>query len=204
MNLALLVAGIASMTAAYDRGDLDEVARQGELAGPTLVERALHAKLRSTRLAAIVAAPSVEDRAELLPALTRLAAGADRRIALPAAKAALAIARGLAAHELPDDLAPDDLAGWRAELATLAMARDHFIEVRVVALDAAAALAHVIDPTDLGFDLAIALADPDPALRLVALELVPRPAAAALRASIEAHANDADPDVARAAAEALR
>jgi hypothetical protein len=100
------------MTAAMDRGDVDEAAREGALAGPVVVERALHAKARSTVLAGIAAAVVVEDRAELLPALLRVAAGADRRTAIPAARAALVVATGLGrvAHgELPDDLAADEV-----------------------------------------------------------------------------------------------
>jgi hypothetical protein len=159
-------AGIGSMTAAIDRGDIDEAARQGALAGPATVETALGSSARRAVLAGIAAAPSVEDRAELLPALAHVAAGADRRTALPAARAARGISRWLAAHELADDLAPADVDAWRAAFADLALARDHFVEVRVAALGAANALAHVSDPSALGFDAAL-LTDPDP---LVAAE----------------------------------
>src|SRR3954471_2490664 len=99
VNLLVLAAGIASMTAALDRGDIDEAARQGALAGPAVVEKALAAKLapgktttaqaRTMRLAAIAAAPITEDAAELLPDLAELAAGPDRRTAIPAARAAI-------------------------------------------------------------------------------------------------------------------
>src|SRR5690349_13673504 len=106
MNVLVAAAGIASMTAAMSRGDIDEAARQGALAGPVVVEKALHSANRATRLAGIAAAPAVADRAELLPALADAAAGPDRRTAIPAARAALAIANELVAHELPDDLAP--------------------------------------------------------------------------------------------------
>src|SRR5262245_32894287 len=105
--MVIAAAGIASMTAALDRGDVDEAARQGALAGPAAVGRALGSRERSTQLAAIAAAPDVEDRAELLAALADVAAGPDRRTAIPAARAARSIARGLQA--LPDDLAPGDL-----------------------------------------------------------------------------------------------
>ena len=203
MSLLLLAAGVASMTAAYERGDLDETARQGELAGPVVVERALHSKVRTTVLAAIVAAPVVEDRAELLPALARLADGADRRTAIPAARAARAIATELAHHALADDVAADDIATWRADFEAIGK-REHVIEVRVAALDTAAALAHVLDPADLGFDLAAALGDRDPALRIGALELVPRPLPPALRTSVAAAVtSDVDPAVALAAAQVL-
>ncbi len=191
------------MTAAVDRGDLDEAARQGALAGPAVVERALASKVRSTVLAGIVAAPAVEDRAELLPALARLAAGHDRRTAIPAARAARTIASALSKKDLPDDLAPDDLQGWRSSFEQLAFAGTGLIEARVAALETAAALEHAIDPRELGFDLARALGDTDPALRIAALTLVPRPSAVALRAALVTAIEDRDADVALTAAQTL-
>jgi hypothetical protein len=171
MNLLAAAAGIVSMTTAYQRGDLDETARQGALAGPVVVEKALASTIRATQLAAIVAAPAVEDRAELLPALARVAAGPDRRVAIPAARAALIIATDLAKHELADDLAPDDLQTWRTTFEDVARSTTHPIEVRLLALDTCHALAHVLDPAALGFDLDAALKDPDPAIRAVAQAL---------------------------------
>lgn len=171
MNLLLLAAGIGSMTTAYQRGDLDEAARQGVLAGPAVVERALASPVRATQLAAIVAAPKVEDRAELLPALARVAAGPDRRTAIPAAHAAQAIASELSRHELPDDLAPDDLQTWRGLFEAIAMRRDRPIEVRVIALETCTALAHVLDPDSLGFDAGAFDKDPDPAIVAIARAL---------------------------------
>ncbi|MBA3391591.1 MAG: hypothetical protein H0T89_03050, partial [Deltaproteobacteria bacterium] len=50
------VAGLASMRSAIERGDVDEAARQGMLAGPVVIEEALAAPDRPARLAAIVAA----------------------------------------------------------------------------------------------------------------------------------------------------
>ena len=165
-------AGIGTMTSALDRGDVDEAARQGALAGPATVEAALGSSARPAVLAGIASAPVVEDRAELLPALAHVAAGPDRRTAIPAARAARTIARWLAAHELPDDLAPADVEAWRAAFADLALARDHFVEVRLAALDAANALAHVTDPSALGFDAALAT-DPDPVVAAEAKSLQP-------------------------------
>ena len=160
------------MTAAIDRGDVDEAARQGSLAGPVVVEQALAAKARSTVLAGIAAAPATEDRAELLPALARVAGGPDRRTAVPAAAAAKTIAIELSRHELPDDLAPGDVDDWRAIFAELARKPDHFVEVRLAALDAAAALAHVADPSALGFDPSL-LSDVDPRIAAEAASLKP-------------------------------
>jgi hypothetical protein len=171
MNLLWAAAGIASMTAAFARGDVDEAARQGQLAGPAVVETALHSAQRTTRLAAIAAAPTVADRAELLPALADVAAGADRRTAIPAARAARTIAVDLARHELPDDLAPDDIETWRARYEAIAARRGRTVEVRVLALEICSALAHVTDPTAIGFDAKAFAADPDPDVARAAADL---------------------------------
>ncbi|HEX7836134.1 MAG TPA: hypothetical protein VF469_01660, partial [Kofleriaceae bacterium] len=66
-------AALAAMRAAIERGDLDEAARQGALAGPAVVERALASRDRRIQLAAIAASPIVQHRAELLAPLARLA-----------------------------------------------------------------------------------------------------------------------------------
>jgi hypothetical protein len=156
--------GIGAMRAAQERGDLEEVARQGALAGPAVVERALRSADRTTQLAAITAAPAVEDRAALLPALAQVAGSADRRISIAAATAARRIAIDFARHDRPDDVAADDVATWRAAWATLALRGDRAIELRLLALDTAAAL----DPSGAGVDLAAARADPDPEFRRAA------------------------------------
>ena len=77
--IALGAAGLASMKAAMERGDIDEASRQGVLAGPAVVEAALASPDRATRLAGIAAAPAVDDRIELLDALAQVAAGPDAR-----------------------------------------------------------------------------------------------------------------------------
>ena len=188
------------MTEAMERGDLDEATRQGMLAGPAVIEAALAAPDRTTRLAAIAAAPRVEDRAELLAPLAEVAAATDRRTAIPAAHAAAQIARELARTELPDDLAEDDVARWRDAWAVLARRPDRWIEVRVYALDVAAAL----DPTGLGVPLGVALADPDPAFRSAALAVIPVPTDPGLREGLaRAVVDDPDPRVALGAAQAL-
>jgi len=196
-------AGIASMTAAVERGDLDEAARQGALAGPGIVEQALRSNVRETVLAGIVAAPAVEDRAELLVALAKVAGGGDRRTAIPAVRAARTIAEQLAKKDLPDDLAAGDVQAWRDAFEHLALARGRVIEVRVAALETASALGHVGDPSAIGFDLAKVMTDPDPALRVAALELIPRPTAKAMYPVIVPALGDSNAAVAIAAAEAL-
>jgi len=137
------------------------------------------------------------------PSLARLAAGHDRRTAVPAVRAAQTIAEALSKRELPDDLAADDPQGWRSAFEQLALSPRALIEVRVAALETAAALEHAIDPHELGYDLGHALGDPDPALQLAAVTLVPRPTAAALRAPLVVALADRDASVALAAAQTL-
>jgi hypothetical protein len=199
-------AGLATMRAAIDRGDLDEASRQGMLAGPVIVEQALGSKDRSAQLAGIVAAPTVAGREELLVPLAKVAGGPDRRTALPAARAALAIARELSARiDLPDDLAPDDIATWRQLYVDLARDRDRWIELRVIALDVGVALDRSAGGGHaLGADLAAAFGDSDPAFRRAAIAVVPAPVPSALRAPLAtAVIKDTDADVALAAAAVL-
>jgi hypothetical protein len=186
----------ATMTDAFERGDLDEATRQGAIAGPVVVEAGLGSASRSVQLASIASAPFVEDRAELLSSLATVAANPDRRTAIPAATSARAIARELTKAELPDDIDDDDLATWRARYEAIAANRNHFIEVRVLALDTIAALGHV--------DIARALEDPDADFRTAAVAVVPVPTPDPLFAPLaKAIREDADVDVVRTAALAL-
>jgi hypothetical protein len=199
-HIAIAAAGIGSMKSAMERGDVDEAARQGALAGPAVVEQALASADRTTQLAGIVAAPSTEDRAELLDALARLAAGPDRRTAIPAARAARSIARELGRKDPADDLAPEDLTLWRASYAQLAADRSRWIELRILALDTASALA----ADGAGLPLDTALADPDPALRRAALVNLAVPVPASHRAQIaKTIVADTDPLVALTAGQIL-
>jgi hypothetical protein len=196
--LLAAAAGLVSMRAAIDRGDVDEAAHQGVLAGPRTVERALAASDRSAVLAGIAAAPYVEDRAELLASLATVAARGDRRVAIPAAEAGRTIARELAKKGLPDDLAHDDVATWRTAWLALAQRPGTFIEVRIAALDAAVFL----DPA--GIDFAHEVADPDAAYRAAAALAVPSPVPDALRAPLgKLVATDTDATVATRAAQVL-
>ncbi len=144
MNVLFWAAGVAAMAAAFSGGDLDEAIRLGTLAGPVAVETALASRERAIQLAAVAAAPAVEDRVELLPALARVAAARDRRVAIPAARAGLAIASELAGRERADDIAPGDLEVWRALFEALAFSDEHPIEVRILALDTCHALASAV------------------------------------------------------------
>lgn len=207
------LSGIGAMRAALERGDVAESARQGALAGIAALERALAAPDRTTRLAAIAAAPAAGElpaaRAELLPALASVAAAPDRRVAIPAARAAREIARDLrgaarppgASPDLPDDVAPADLAAWRAPWAALAAARDRWIELRVLALDTAVTLT-VAGERQASWEAA--LSDDDPAMRRAAVALTPAPVPGAARAALARLVRgDPDPDVARDAAAVL-
>jgi hypothetical protein len=195
--LVVGAAGLASMRAAIDAGDVDEAARQGVLAGPTVIEQALAAPDRAAQLAGIAAAPHADDRLELLEALAQAAGRGDRRVALPAAAAARDIARELAHHDLPDDVAAEDLAAWRDAFARLAFDPDRFIELRLLALDTAITL----DPQ---LELAAGLTDSDPAFRRGAIAMVAIPVPARLRPALATVvAKDLDSEVALAAASVL-
>ncbi|HEY4179008.1 MAG TPA: hypothetical protein VGM90_19310 [Kofleriaceae bacterium] len=196
------------MRSAFERGDLDETQRQGELAGPAVVDKLLrkHAD-RTAVLAGITAAPYVEDRAELLAPLADLAAGPDRRTAIPAALAAVRIARWFTQTTPADDLAADDVVGWRDRFAVIAMDPSRWIEVRAAALEVSAALsAAPILQSDGGIGVALgdALKDPDPAFRAAVITALPVPVPATARAVVAALvASDPNADVALAAAAAL-
>ncbi len=199
--VVVAAAGLGSMRAAIERGDIDEAARQGLLAGPLVIEQALAAKDRPTRLAGIAAASHSPDNTELLESLARSAADPDRRIAIPAAAAARDIARELAAHELPDDLAIEDVAGWRAAFTKLAFDSDRWIELRLLALDTATVLDRMTGTT---IDLAAALRDFDPAFRHGAIAVLPMPVPGNLRGALgTAVAKDLDNTVALSAAATL-
>lgn len=142
--IAIGAAGIASMKTAMEAGDIERAAHQGVLAGPFVVEQALGSPDRATRFAGIAAAPATDERIELLEALAAAAAGPDRRSAIPAAHAgrtiAREVARDVAQSDLPDDIAPEDVLRWRDAWGDIALDRTRWIEVRVLALDVAAAL----------------------------------------------------------------
>jgi hypothetical protein len=137
---------LTTMKAALEKGDLDEASRQGVLAGAAVIESALASPDRATVLAGIAAAPRVEGRADLLESLGKLAAGPDRRVAIPAARAAVAIAREMVQSDPPDDLADADVTAWRDRFAEVALDRTRWIEVRVLAVDAAAYLERAREP----------------------------------------------------------
>ena len=98
-----------------------------------------------------------------------------------------------------DDVAYDDLAGWRATWGTLAADPARPIEVRVLALDTAVALA-----ADATSEIEPALQDRDPALRRTAIADTPVPVPASLRSPLaRLITSEPEPGVALAAAAVL-
>jgi hypothetical protein len=131
-------------------------------------------------------------------------------VAGPAARAGARIARTLDADAAILDDAPDERlavigAGWQA----LANRADRWSDVRVHALEVAtrvnrARAATADDAIDDTAALVAAASDADPQLRRAALELLPVPAPASLRAALVTRiSSDADAGVRLAAAQAL-
>jgi hypothetical protein len=196
--LPILLSGADAAIGAYDRGDLDEVARVGGQIGAAGIE----AMLASRPEVALIAASGAADRVDLLGPLAEVAGGWDRSRAAPAAEVAAEIAAALTRGSLvaEGDELVDAGAAWRA----LAMRTDRWADVRVRALEVAAAVAHATSADALGYDLAAVLADPDPEVRRAGAELVPQPAPTATRPVLAAAiATDPDPIAALAAAQAL-
>jgi len=208
--LPVMLASADGLAAAYVRGDLDEVARLGGQLGASGLAPLLAGPAAP---AAIAAAPAAPDAWELLADLAVPAAGWDRALAAPAARAAAQIARHLDAGGVERaEIADDDLAASQATWLALARRADRWADVRVHALEVVARVAAARagdDPAPGGaappaYDLAGFLADGDPEVRRAALELLPQPLPAPLRPALAtAVADDADPAVALAAAQAL-
>lgn len=207
---ATVAPGAPPPRTSYERGDLDEVRRWGAAATPDELIGRLAAADRVEVLAAIAAAPASPDGAALLPALATLAGGWDRSLAAPAARAARAIARGLDGDRaIRDDLDDDALAAAADAWAALAARRDRWSDVRALAIEIAADLtaaraATADAPPDRWIHLAAHFGDPDPEIRLAALERVDIPAPEALRAPlVDRLVADRDPRVRLVAAQAL-
>lgn len=196
--------------AAHERGDADEVVRLAGQAGAAGIAPLLASDDRGAIHAGLAAATHAPDPWDLLGELGELAAGWDRALAAPAARAAATIARQLddelaITMELPDDLLATQQAAW----AALSARADRWADVRVHALEVAALLGVTRRATadgDAGLDaqLTAAMTDADPEVRRAACELVPQPVPEAMRAPLGAVVRD-DPDdtVVLAAAQAL-
>jgi len=168
---------------------------------------------RSVTLAAIAAAPQCGDAWALLLPLGTAANGPDQPIASAAARSALEIAQSLdlatiAEQDIPDDLLAEALDAWRA----IATASHRWADVRVHGLAVVVALSALHhpeppDPPPSTVEWLTQLAgDPDPEVRRAAFELMPvsmpmpDPALAVAARTV---AEDSDPVVALAAAQAI-
>lgn len=202
----------ARLADALLHGTPDDIAWVGREAGAAEVAAVIETAPPdpvATR-AATIAAPTVDDAWTLLAPLAEQAAGWNRAAAVDATRAAAAIARTLDGDRaIADDIDDDQLAAIGARWLAIAAGVDRWPDVRVTALDIAARVARARkatadDDPGLGYDLAAALADPDPAVRRAAAELVPQPTASDWYAPLaRAVINDADPAVVVAAAQAL-
>lgn len=208
--VVLAASGAEELVAAHGRGDHDEVARRAGQAGAGTIGPMLADADPARVQVGIAAAPAAPDAWELLAPLARLAAGWDRSRAAPAAHAAARIARGLDVEsalllDMPDDMLEARQQAW----AAVAAGADRWADVRVHALEVAAALAgarHVTADADpgLGYELAGVLSDDDPEVRRAGCELVPQPAPADALATLGAAIrSDENPAVALACAQAL-
>jgi hypothetical protein len=206
--LLVSAAARADLGTAYQAGDIAGLRRAG--AGGEDVARALRSGDRATVQGAIVAAEAVPDAWALLGPLADLAGSWDRATAAPAARAAARIARSLDGDAaIVGDVPDDRLATYGAAWQAIADRGDRWGDVRVHALEVAthvyrARSATADDLIDVAAPLLAAAADADPQLRRAALELLPVPVPAALRAALVTRiSTDADRGVRLAAAQAL-
>jgi hypothetical protein len=151
----------------------------------------------------------MDDPWSLLDELAASAGGWDRARAVDATRAALAIVARLDGDAAVEGELPDDvLAGLGARWLGLARRADRWADVRISALEIAARIGRARAATaaaaGLGYDLGELLAEPDPAVRRAAAELVPQPAPDGARALlVRAIADDREPEVVIAAAQAV-
>lgn len=205
-------AGAAPPTrrALYIAGDLAELRRAAAAAPIAALLAEAGGADRAAALAAITALPDHPDAPLALAALAQVAAGWDRSVAAPAARAARTIAGALDGDRaIRDDLDDDALADAAAAWAVLAARADRWSDVRADALGVAVALtaaraATADAPPAIAAVLAPGLADADPEVRLAALEATPAPPPGELRAPIAALlAGDPVVEVRLVAAQAL-
>jgi len=204
----VVILAILGLLGAYEHGRRDDVAHLGAHASVGELSGALASPDRGLRLAAIEASTSAgPDAWALLAPLAERARERDRRVAAAAARAAVRIAtridrRQVLEWELPVDELNERLATWRE------IARDdhRWPDVRVLAMETATLLWTALgdDAREAPFDLSISLADPEPEVRRAAIELLPIPLPAPLRAAVaERVTADPEPTVAIVAAQAL-
>ena len=193
---AVLVAAVAD---ASDPVAIDRAARK--LSAPQLLE--LIGGGRSETRAAVFAASLNNDGTAMLGALSDIAGGFDRSLAVPAARAARAIASALdraalAEREIPRRLIAEAAVGWHR----IARDRQLWSDVRIVALEVARDLTELLG-ADGSKPVIELVADPDSEVRRAALELLPSPLPAERYGRVAAKITDTDREVAIAAAAAL-
>jgi hypothetical protein len=207
------VAPTPAFEAAFRRGDLDETTRLLQRAGRDAAATAL----AGSRTSALAAMWAVQERGEPwpLPPLAAAAGSSDRRRALAATQAALAIATRLGMESAEaEDLDGETLTGWQADWLAVARRTDTWIDVRSDSVEVAVLLgrlAAALEPAAakpgedaLSAALLALLADEDPAMRRAALELLGTPLARPVREEVaRLIVSEAEPAVARAAAAAL-
>jgi hypothetical protein len=186
-------------------GDADEVKRAGLRLGARRIGPALGQDDPLVARAAAEAAPSAEDSIWLLAVIAPLCRSADRPLAAGAARAAVRIARGadrdaILQQDVPPDWVRHQIAAYRSIAADPGRWADVRVQALEVARDLHRALRPEAAPADAPYDLAAALADPDPEIRRAAIELLPAPPEPAVMARLAAQvAADTDPVVAGAA-----
>jgi hypothetical protein len=219
----------ARLARAARAGNRSELMRLGARAGarglrPILIaeDPGVAPPERPARLAAVLAAPAAEDAWDLLSALAVHAAGPDRLLAASAAASAALIAtrlhRDWYAVSDQQEIAPATLAEAQQSWLELVADSGRWVDVRVLALETSVSLGRVLhafagdvrtetsrgparEPAGV---LAELTAHPEPALRRAAFELLAAPLTVEQRtAAARAVADDPDPDVALAAAQAL-
>jgi hypothetical protein len=207
MSQLAVVAGLAALVAAYQRGDRTKIEQIGASERAAGISLALASEHRTAQLAGIAAAPAAEDAWFLLLPLARLAGAPDRRVAAGAARAAVVTAREFDHDrrlelEVPEDLINDRFAAWTRLLHD----PGRWADIRVHALATAIALAQSLTgvASRPSVDLLAVITDSEPELRRAAYELAPVPLPIRLRgAAAQAIASDEMLDVALAAAQAL-
>jgi hypothetical protein len=194
--LAVTSAGGDALRAAWLRGDRQDFGRVADRVGVRGLGEAIAHGARVQTLAAIAAAPLVDEAWMLLEPLGGRLADEDRPLAAGAARAAVAIVRALPLEEMIRRGAPaDELADDAAGFAAIAARADLWPDVRVHALECALALGADVAPALLG--------DEDAEVRRAAIAFASADVAATASRLGELATHDGDPAVAAAAAAAL-
>ncbi|MCC6748767.1 MAG: hypothetical protein IT371_13995 [Deltaproteobacteria bacterium] len=179
--------------------DSEELTRVARHLGPARIAALLADRNRALRTAALSAAPHLRTSFLLLAPLVELMQGQDRPLAAAAARAVRRITEDLRVSELERyDEMPSTLRPLFARVLAVAVDRAHALDVRTEAILALAQTAELLDLEEAArFRL---LADPDPRVRTVAVELLAtRRTKSALGRLARLAALDPSPAVARAA-----